>query len=134
MPVTSFIQAFRAGCELANAATWKNAQLLGSKLAILLGALLAIANAFGYFPQVTTQDALTVAGGIAVLVGMLNGTATVVSSPKIGLRGLPASGTDTGGGEPVTEPTPARVQIPVEPQPVDPQPEQPDIFHNRSLG
>lgn len=134
MLIKDFFQAFKAGKELANGAAWKDAQLVGSKLAILLGALLAIANAFGYFPQVTTQDALTVAGAIAVLVGMLNGTATVVSTTKIGLRGLPASGPDTGGGEPVTEPTPARVQIPVEPQPVEPQLEQPDLFHNRSLG
>ena len=98
MLIKDFFQAFTAGKELANGAAWKDAQLVGSKLAILLGALLAIANAFGYFPQVTTQDALTVAGAIAVLVGMLNSTATVVSTTKIGLRGLPASGPDTGGG------------------------------------
>lgn len=129
MLIKDFFQAFTAGKELANGAAWKDAQLVGSKLAILLGALLAIANAFGYFPQVTTQDALTVAGAIAVLVGMLNSTATVVSTTKIGLRGLPASGPDTGGGKPVAEPTPTRVPIPV-----DPQLEQPDLFHNRSLG
>lgn len=134
MLIKDFFQAFKAGKELANGAAWKDAQLVGSKLAILFGALLAIANAFGYFPYVTTQDALTVAGAIAVVVGMLNGTATVVSSPKIGLRGLPPSGSDTGGGEPVAEPTPARIPIPVEPQPVEPQLEQPDLFHNRSLG
>lgn len=134
MLVTSFIQAFRVGCELANAATWKNAQLLGSKLAILLGALLAIANALGYLTNVTNQDALTVAGGIAVIVGMLNGTATVVSSAKIGLRGLSASRSDAGGGEPVVGPTPTNVQIHVEPNAVDAQSEQPDLFHNRSLG
>jgi hypothetical protein len=133
MLIKDFFQAFSAGKELANGATWKNAQLLGSKLAILLGALLAIANAFGYFPQVTSQDALTVAGAIAVLVGMLNGTATVVSTTKIGLRGLPASGADSGRGEPVAEPTPADVPISVEGARA-PQPEQPDLFHNRSLG
>ena len=138
MLIKDFFQAFSAGKELANAATWKNTQLVGSKLAILLGALLAIANAFGYFPQVTTQDALTLAGGIAVLVGMLNGTATVVSTTKIGVRGLPPGGTDAGRGEPVAEPTSADVPIPVErasaPQPVDPKPVEPDLFHNRSLG
>ena len=138
MLIKDFFQAFTAGKELANGAAWKDAQLVGSKLAILLGALLAIANAFGYFPQVTTQDALTVAGGIAVLVGMLNGTATVVSTTKIGMRGLPPVGTDTGRGKPVAEPTSADLPIPVErasaPQPVDPKPIEPDLFHNRSLG
>jgi len=134
MLIKDFFQAFKAGKELANAATWKNAQLVGSKLAILLGALLAIANAFGYLPQVTTEDALTIAGAIAVIVGMLNGTATVVSTTKIGVRGLPPSGADTGGGEPVAEPTPTTIPIPVEPRPVEPELEQPDIFHNRSLG
>ena len=61
MLIKDFFQAFTAGKELANGAAWKDAQLVGSKLAILLGALLAIANAFGYFPQVTTQDALLLA-------------------------------------------------------------------------
>jgi hypothetical protein len=138
MLIKDFFQAFTVGKELANGATWKNAQLLGSKLAIFLGALLPILNAFGFLPELTVQDTATIAGGIVIIVGLFNGTATVVSTTKIGLRGLPASRPDSGRGEPVAEPTPADVPIPVErasgPHPVDPKPVEPDLFHNRSLG
>ena len=139
MLLKNFFDAFQAGKSLANATTWKNAQLLGSKLAILLGALLPIANAFGYFPELTVQDTVTVAGAVVVIAGMFNGAATVVSTDKIGLRGVPVAQPDSPRKASVTEPTPARSPEPVGPAPVeaaplDSKPVEPDLFHNRSLG
>jgi hypothetical protein len=139
MLVKNFFDAFQAGKSLTNATTWKNAQLLGSKLAILLGALLPIANAFGYFSELTVQDTVTVAGAIVVVVGMFNGAATVVSTDKIGLRGAPRSQPDsarkTSVAEPVSVRNPEPVESPpVESQPLDSKPVEPDLFHNRSLG
>jgi hypothetical protein len=134
MLIKDFFDAFQAGKVLANAATWKNAQLLGSKLAIFLGALLPIANAFGYFPELTVQDTVTIAGAVVVVAGMFNGAATVVSTDKIGLRGLPVARPDSGRKTTVAEPVHTRSSEPVESPPVDPRPVDPDLFHNRSLG
>jgi len=132
MLIKNFTEAFKAGKALSNAATWKNAQLVGSKLAILFGFLLPLAKVFGYLEGVTIEDAVVVASAVTVLVGVFNGTATVVSTDKIGLRGLPAGGTDAGGRGEVTELAP--IELPTESTPVVVKPEQPDLFHNRSLG
>lgn len=139
MLIKNFFDAFQAGKSLANATTWKNAQLLGSKLAILMGALLTIANAFGYFPELTVQDTVTIAGAVVVIAGMFNGAATVVSTDKIGLRGAPVRRADHGGEAPAVEPAAIRRPEPNEPAPddsahVDSEPVKPDLFHNRSLG
>jgi hypothetical protein len=133
MVIKNFTEAFKAGKALSNAATWKNAQLVGSKLAILFGFLLPLAKVFGYLEGVTVEDAVVVASAVTVLVGVFNGTATVVSTDKIGLRGLPAGGTDAGGGAAVAEPTPVSIPVAVE-RAVEPKPAEPDLFHNRSLG
>ena len=133
MVIKNFTEAFKAGKALSNAATWKNAQLVGSKLAILFGALLPLAKVFGYLEGVTIEDAVVVASAVTVLVGVFNGTATVVSTDKIGLRGLPAGGADAGGGTVVAEPTPANVPVATE-RAVESKPAEPDLFHNRSLG
>lgn len=96
MVVSDFFTALQAGKELANAETWKNAQLRASKLAMLFGALLPIAQAFGLLGGVTQSEMLTVASAIAIVGGLLNGAATVVSTKRIGLP--PASRDAVPGG------------------------------------
>lgn len=138
MLIKNFFDAFQSGKELANATTWKNAQLLGSKLAIFLGALLPIANSFGYLPELTIQDTISVAGAIVVVAGLFNGTATVVSTTRIGLRRVPVGKPDERREANTVESPPSAVSETsgdlVDPRPVDAKPVEPDLFHNRSLG
>lgn len=87
---SAFFVAFKQGKELANAATWKNAQLATGALASLLGAAVVIANGFGI--DVHVSDALLqgAAAGVVALYGLFNAVATAVSSSKVGLPPKPA--------------------------------------------
>ena len=80
-------QVYRKGQSVSNPESWKNGQITGSILAGLLGALVALAKAYGYELPVTDDQLVTIGAGIVAVVGLfLNPTATVVSSDKVGLQ------------------------------------------------
>lgn len=85
MILGDFFSAFQAGKELSNATTWKKTQVAVAKLSILLGSLVSILAAFGYTIQLTTEQIVTIAGAIVAVAGLFNGTATVVSTTRVGL-------------------------------------------------
>ena len=85
MILGDFFSAFQAGKELSNATTWKKAQVVVAKLSILFGAAISILAAFGYVVPLTPDQIGILAGAIGVIVGLFNGTATIVSTSRIGL-------------------------------------------------
>lgn len=103
MIVTNFFEAFQVGKELANAQTWKNAQLIVNKLAAFGYAVLGILRAFGYDIGLTDAQVFTLASAVGVLVSMFNGAATVVSTTRVGVpaRGgsVPPEGADGVRGD-----------------------------------
>lgn len=106
MILGDFFSAFQAGKELSNATTWKKAQVVVAKLSILIGAVVSILGAFGYAIPLTPEQIGILAGAVGVIVGLFNGTATVVSTSRIGLSPgdsdvLP--GTDDGVRDGTTE-------------------------------
>lgn len=97
MIVSDFFAAFQAGKELSNATTWKKAQVVVAKLSVLLGAVVAILGAFGYVVPLTPEQIGVLAGAVGIIVGLFNGTATVVSTPRVGLSPRGGSVTPSGG-------------------------------------
>jgi hypothetical protein len=101
MIINEFFAAFQAGKELSNAVTWKKAQVVVANLSIVGGSLVSILGAFGYAIPLTPEQIGILAGAIGVLVGLFNGTATVVSTSRIGLPSapdvLPGRGDDGSG-------------------------------------
>ena len=104
--IGDIFRVLRAGVELSNAEVWKKRQVLVNALAALLGALAALAAAFGH-PLAIDQDGISaLAAGIAAAVGVFNGWATVATTTRIGLpaRGddsaAPPSAGDPGGDPP----------------------------------
>lgn len=85
MIVTDFFEALHVGKELSNAKTWKNAQLIVNKLTAFGCATLGIMRVFGYDMGLTDDQVFTLASAIGVLVSVFNGTATVVSTTRVGL-------------------------------------------------
>lgn len=79
--LAAFWNLFRKGEELANAATWKNRQLIAN----VLVAVAAVAQTFGLNVGLSDQDAMLVGGAVLVLV---NCVLTVITSRKVGV--LPA--------------------------------------------
>lgn len=95
---TAFLIAFKQGKELANAATWKNAQLATGALASLLGAAVVIAQGFGINVYVNDAMLQGAAAGVVALYGLFNAVATAVSSAKVGLppKSEPLGGSGAG--------------------------------------
>lgn len=85
MTLSEFFGAFQAGKELSNATTWKNAQVVVTKLSILISVVVGVLGVFGYAIPLSPEQIGILAGAVGVLVGLFNGTATVVSTTRIGL-------------------------------------------------
>ena len=82
----SLINALRYGSSLADPAVHKNRQNLINALIGLLGAVAV------WLPiEVSADELVNIAGGIAALVGLYNVYITTASTEKVGLRSLDRS-------------------------------------------
>ena len=81
------IKALKAGQELSNAAGWKNRQTTANAIAAIISFLVVLAK--HYWPDlgITDEDIVSLAGGLAVLLGMFNAYVTTATSRKVGLVG-----------------------------------------------
>jgi len=91
-----FLKALKAGDELAKPETWKRAQVWTGSLTALLGALAAIANAYGYPIPLDEAQIAALVSALAVLVGVFQSWATIATTRRIGLP----PGADTVGAGP----------------------------------
>jgi hypothetical protein len=93
--ILAALQVYRKGQCVTNPEAWKNGQITASAIAGVLGALVALAKAYGYTLPLSDDQLLTIGGSIIAIVGLfLNPTATVVSSDKVGLSASDASTND----------------------------------------
>jgi len=93
--IIDLFRAMQAGEALANAKTWKHAQLWTSNLTILLGAAVSIAGAMGYPIPLTGEQITTLVSAIAVVVGVFNSYTTVATTERMGVQ--PASDSNNAG-------------------------------------
>lgn len=73
----------RQGEVLSDKAKWKNRQLTANAILAIGGALLPILGTHGDFIQ--HDDLAAIAGGIAAVLGMLNGYLIPATSESVGL-------------------------------------------------
>lgn len=97
MFITDIFSAMRAGKELANAETWKKAQVRTSLLVALLSAGVGLAKAFGLDIPLTAEEINAIAVVVGLIGGLFMGVATVVSTTRVG---LPARDSDDLPGTP----------------------------------
>ncbi len=97
MIVTNFFEALKPGKEIANATAWKEAQLLLNKWGGLVTFVLALARMFGVDLHLTDDQLLGLLSGAAVIYCVFNGSATVVSTAKVGMHRASDGGDNTGG-------------------------------------
>lgn len=84
-----FFTLFNQGKAVVNAAKMKNKQIIGNAVTALLGTVILIAKAFGHDIPLSNDDLVTIGGFIAVALCLFNGTATVITSEKVGLPAKP---------------------------------------------
>jgi hypothetical protein len=83
--LSALLEVYRRGRAVANPAAWSKAAIVGD-VAALLTALSALAQAFGWIDSpLTTEQALTIAAGVAAVAGLFSGNAHVVASERVGL-------------------------------------------------
>lgn len=97
MIVTNFLEALKPGKEIANATAWKEAQLLLNKWGGLVTFALATARMFGVDLGLTDDQLLGLLSGAAVVYCVFNGSATAVSTTKVGVRRAPNGGDSARG-------------------------------------
>lgn len=85
MILSDIWRALRAGEELENSATWKNRQAAISAITAVLGLVVAILPKIGVKIELSHDDIVAVAGGIAALGGMLSTYFTAATSKRVGL-------------------------------------------------
>ena len=103
MIVNDFFQALKAGNELRNAETWKDAAQLANSLTAVLGFIVAAAAIAGHPIPLTPDQIGSLVNGFLTVLGLFNWVAAAVSSKRVGL--LPArrdgvsAGTADGSGD-----------------------------------
>lgn len=83
--LSAFFAVLRYGSSLTDSATWKVRQNLINTLVGLLGALAVVVTLFGVDLNVSTDDLMAIAGGIASIWGLFNSYITTATTDKIGV-------------------------------------------------
>lgn len=79
-------KALKAGEELTDSAKWKDRQNTANAVAAVLGLVVVILPKIGVGIEISTDDTLAIAGGIAAILGVCNGYLTTATSKKVGLQ------------------------------------------------
>ncbi len=84
---TSVWKALLAGHELENSATWKNTANAVAAITAFLGALLAVASAWGYQIDISQANLEALAGGVIAALSIFHAVVHLVTSAKVGFGG-----------------------------------------------
>lgn len=85
--IGAFFSVLRNGSMLTDPATWKVRQNLINALVGTIGAAAVLLPMFGVKLEVSGDDALAIAGGIAAVAGLfINPYLTTATTDKIGLQ------------------------------------------------
>ncbi len=82
----AFLNLFRKGAVISEAALWKQRQVTATVLGSLIMAVVGVLNAYGYNLPIDNETALAIAGGV---LGVVNTILTLTTSDKIGYGTAP---------------------------------------------
>lgn len=89
--ISEAINALKAGEELKDASTWKSLQATTAAVSAVIGGVLAVLGLVGFHPQVSPDQLLAIAGGVAGVLGVFHTYTTVATTTRIGLPPGPAT-------------------------------------------
>jgi hypothetical protein len=82
----AFLEAFKAGKSIKNAAQVKNYTIFGNNIGLLLIALATISQGLGFHIPISDDDMLSVGKGLGSLYLLVNAVTHVVTSEKVGIK------------------------------------------------
>lgn len=94
--IPAFLEAFKEGKELANAATWQNRTVAANSCVALLGTGIVLAKAFGVQIQIDQETLANLGAGIVAFVAAVNAIMHTVTSSRVGLPPQGLGGADSG--------------------------------------
>lgn len=83
--ITAIWQSMQAGQELSNSAGWKNRQVTINAIMTILGLVVILLPKIGVNLNVSHDDLLAIAGGIAAVLGVLNAGGVIATSKRVGV-------------------------------------------------
>jgi hypothetical protein len=83
--IPAFLELFKEGKEIANAATWKNRTVATNALVAFFGTAVVIGNNFGFDLQLDPATLQQLGAGIVAAVAVVNAVMHVITSKKVGL-------------------------------------------------
>lgn len=92
----AIISVLRNGSSLTDPSIWKVRQNATNAIVGLLGGILALLSILGFSIQISNEEILAIAGGIAAIGGLFNVYFTTATTTKIG---LPSKDKDAAPGE-----------------------------------
>ena len=90
--IPAFLELFKEGKELSNAATWQNRTVAANIVAAFMGTVVVIARNSGYDLQLDQGTLSDLGMGIVALVGVVNAVMHTITSARVGVSA-------DGGGE-----------------------------------
>lgn len=94
--IPKFLELFKEGKELTNAATWKNRTVAANTLVAFLGTLLALGRAFNFSVPIDDATLANLAAGVVAMVTAVNAVMHTITSARVGLS-------SNGGNSPPAE-------------------------------
>ena len=92
--IKSALRALQAGEQLSNPEVWKVRQNAVNAVASILGFVAVVLPMIGVQIELSAEDIITIAGGIATIGGLWNGYFTVATTNKIGMSNEPVAESD----------------------------------------
>jgi len=94
--IPQFLELFKEGKEISNAATWQNRTVAANACVALLGTCLVIAKTFGYAIELDQETMSNLGAGIVAVVAAVNAVMHTITSKNVGLSPDGISGTGSG--------------------------------------
>ena len=83
--IPAFLELFRKGKEVANAAAWKTGTITANVVVGLLGAVVAAAKSLGYELPLEAQTLDVVGTAVVSVVAAVNAVLHVITSARVGV-------------------------------------------------
>jgi len=94
--IPAFLELFKEGKELTNAATWKNRTITANVVVAFLGTLLVIAKNAGHDIQIDQETLANLGAGIVAAVAAVNAVMHSITDKRVGLSSDSGSGPTQG--------------------------------------
>lgn len=94
--IPAFLELFKEGKELTNAATWKTRTVATNMVVAFLGTLVAISKTNGYDLQIGSESLSDLGAGVVAVVGLVNAVMHLITDKRVGLSSNISGGSSQG--------------------------------------